>query len=416
MPKAHERGVWISPANGNIIHIGRFRSDLYNQTAVSCIFDMSFPAHMGLVHLMVGASIEAKDDTLKLILQSSIDDASFRRAPTLPSACSTEPDTSPKGVFDTMWHAMDENYAFFDLHGVNWEARKELSPEPGAEMAEIELFELMQEALTGLDDGHVQLIAGDLGYFSPSLSPEWMPEPELERSDLNQMARDAIGIELTRSDLAPLEYGLTPDGFGYILITGMWAEDKLGVSPLRMSERAFTEVAEQMRDARGIIIDVRYNPGGNDGTAFAYAGHFSPDERAVFFKQTKMGTGWLDRTDAIVVPAPAARQLNQPVVLLTSRLTGSGAEIFTMAMRDLPQVITIGEATGGGLSDIHGITLPNGWLFGLSNQEYRTMSGELFEGVGVPVDIEVPISSDALLDGNDEVLETAISTLKTILN
>ena len=116
MPKAHERGIWISPATGNIIDLGRFKADLYNQTSVSCMYDSSFPAHLGLVYLMVGASIEVQDDNLDLVLASAVDKSRFERAEVLPAKCLETPDSSPKAVFDTMWAAMDENYALSLIH------------------------------------------------------------------------------------------------------------------------------------------------------------------------------------------------------------------------------------------------------------------------------------------------------------
>ena len=131
-------------------------------------------------------------------------------------------------------------------------------------------------------------------------------------------------------------------------------------------------------------------------------------ETYCFYKRTKFGDDWADKSIAVVTPAPDNVQLRQPVLVLTSDLTGSGAEIFTMSMMDLPQVNLMGEPTGGGLSDIHGIPLPNGWSLGLSNQEYRTLDDVLFEKVGVPVDISVPIDADELLAGNDNVLKAAI--------
>ncbi len=411
MPDRNERGVWISPATGNIIDLGMVQAKLYNQTRAGCTYSESFPAHMGLVKAMVGASIDAQGDTLRLNLDSSFDKPSFERADALPQACTAAPDPSAHAVFETMWAAMDENYAFFNLYGVDWDARRALSPASADQLSDTELFEVMKQALAGLDDGHIQLIAGELGYFSPSLAPAWMPEPELERTKLNEIALANIGATLTRSDLAPMRFGVRPDGIGYIQIAGMWANEGFGQSGIAVSQKAFAQVATAMANATGLIIDVRYNPGGNDGTALAYAGFFSPNERAAFYKRTRSGEGWVDRADAVITPAPSGAQLGQPVVLLTSNLTGSGAEIFTMALRDLPQVTVMGEATGGGLSDIHGITLPNGWLFGLSNQEYRTPDDTLYEGVGLPPDIDVATDGAALVQGQDPVLQAAIAHL-----
>ena len=80
-----------------------------------------------------------------------------------------------------------------------------------------------------------------------------------------------------------------------------------------------------------------------------------------------------------------------------------------MAMRELPQVTVMGEATGGGLSDILGITLANGWLFGLSNQEYRAADGEVYEGRGVPPDVMFEIDGGELSQGADPMLAAAIA-------
>lgn len=414
MPDRNERGVWVRPATGSIIDLGMVQAELYNQTNFGCTYSERFPAHMGLVKALAGASIDVQGDTLRLIIDSSIDRATYERAETLPIACSAAPDPSPHAVFETMWAAMNENYAFFDLHGVDWAGRHALSPAPDATMTDDALYALLQQALTGLDDGHVQLLAGDLGYFSPSLAPEWMPEPELDRDQLNAIARANIASPLTPSDFAPIHYGLRDDGIGYVQITGMWANEGFGQSGITYSQKAFAQVAMAFRDAKGIILDVRYNPGGNDGTAMIYAGHFADRERAAFYKRTKSGDTWVDQTEAVITPAPVDMQLDQPVVLLTSDLTGSGAEIFTMAIRDLPQVTVMGEPTGGGLSDIHGITLPNGWRLGLSNQEYRTPDNVLYEAVGLPPDIDVPTDASALQNGADPLLQSAIDFLNNL--
>jgi len=101
--------------------------------------------------------------------------------------------------------------------------------------------------------------------------------------------------------------------------------------------------------------------------------------------------------------------LTQPVILLTSKLTGSAAEILTLSMGDMAQVTTMGEATGGGLSDIASFTLPNGWNLGLSHQTYRTMDGALYEGIGIPPDIPFEIDGDAFVRGQDPLLDAALA-------
>lgn len=405
MPSSQERGIWRHEADGTLLSLGRIRADLYHASSAGCVPTMTFPAHMALVKAMEGAWVEASGDRLELHVDGALAPALFNRIEALPEECLSQGDATPAETFDAMWTVMNEHYAFFDLHGVDWDARRRMAPAPDA--SDEELFEAMKAALTGLDDGHVQLIAGPLGYFSPSLAPDWMPDPELERSDLNQIARDTIGVDLTAVDRTGLEYGLRDDGIGYVLIRGMSTDPAFGQLGSTLARKSFGDMVNALADAKAVIIDVRYNPGGDDATAFAYAGHLTPDPVLALTKRTRQGAGWTDPIEAVVQPLQP--RLDQPVILLTGRLTGSGAEIFTMALREMPQVTVMGENTGGGLSDILGVTLPNGWLFGLSNQDYRTPDGSSYEGGGLPPDIAVPTDGGALVRGQDPVLEAAIA-------
>lgn len=413
MPSADQRGTWHNSATGNIIEINALRANLYNQSSFGCAFDSMFPAHLGLVKALEGAWITTDDDTLTLHIDSSLETTDFEKLDALPDACRDTLPPTPHNVFMAMWTVMDENYAFFDLHGVNWNERRALAPSPDETLTDQELYQRLQSALTGLDDGHVQLIAGDLGFFSPSVPSPWNVGYDFSRDDLNQIARANSGVAFTEFSDAPIAYGLRDDGIGYILIEGMYTDSAFGQLGSNHSKAIFKDISEALAEAKALVIDVRYNPGGNDTTAFAYASHFSPDTRTVFQKRSRDGDGWTPYFTAHVNPAPAELQLDQPVVLLTSSATGSGAEIFTMAMRELPQVTVMGTPTDGGLSDILGMTLPNGWKLGLSNQEYRTMDGSLFEGSGVPVDITIEIDSTALQSGKDPVLAAAFEFLNS---
>lgn len=83
------------------------------------------------------------------------------------------------------------------------------------------------------------------------------------------------------------------------------------------------------------------------------------------------------------------------VIALTSSSTASAAEILTLAVRELPLLALRGTPTASEFPDIHIPTLPNGFVFGLSNEIYSAADGEIFEGWGIPPDVEhafVPLS------------------------
>ena len=407
MPNSTERGVWRHEADGTVLDLNRLTATLYHQTSFDCAQTMVFPAHMAIVKATEGAWIEAEGDALTITVDGNIASSHFSRLEALPDACSAPKPATPHNVFMAMWTMMDEHYPFFDLYGVDWQERRALAPGPNDLQSDADLFATMQTALTGLDDGHVQLIANEQGYFSPSLAPEWMPDTAVTRAALNRTAGRSIGANMFSVPDSGVSFGLREDGIGYILIDVMWNSTSFGQLESDRSAEVFAFVAEALAEARAIIVDVRFNPGGTDGTALAYASFFTDRPVTVLSKRTRQGDGWTAPVEAVVTPSQT-HFLSQPVILLTSGLTGSGAEIFTMAMREMPQVTVMGEPTGGGLSDILGTTLPNGWLFGLSHQEYLTPDGSLYEGTGIPVDIDVATTARAVAAEDDVVLQAAI--------
>jgi carboxyl-terminal processing protease len=58
-------------------------------------------------------------------------------------------------------------------------------------------------------------------------------------------------------------------------------------------------------------------------------------------------------------------------------------------MMALPNATRIGTPTYGVLSDALEKTLPNGWSVGVSNEVYAAVDGNLYEGRGIPPNIEV---------------------------
>ena len=59
MPSSAERGVWRAQTGGTIITLTPFTAQMYSETAVSCLHQLSFPAHLKLVELTEGATVEA---------------------------------------------------------------------------------------------------------------------------------------------------------------------------------------------------------------------------------------------------------------------------------------------------------------------------------------------------------------------
>lgn len=408
MPDAQERGAWRSQTGGQILTLSPFQAEIYSESSASCVQQLSFPAHLKLIEIAEGATIVSDGSTLQLTIDGVLEPALFDRIPALPDACTTaNPDASASDVFDAMWAAMNEHYAFFDLHGVDWDARRDWGPDVNESLTHEALFASLSNTLDGLDDGHLQL-GTPVGYFSPAEDPEWLlADDTLNRASLTQIARDTIGVPLTPVDLTGVEYAMLPDGVGYVLIRHMSIDTPWGTTEDPAMAAAFAKVATAIEQARAIVIDIRYNPGGSDPVAFGVASHFTAQPVDVLTKTTRVGDAQTAPFTATLHPYDQS-PLSQPVILLTSQMTGSAAEILTMALGELPNVTTMGQPTSGGFSDIMGFTLPNGWELGLSNQTYRTMDGTSYEVIGIPPDVPFVIETAPLSQGEDPLLRAAL--------
>ncbi len=413
MPNSAERGAWRADTGGAVLELTSLSATLYSESSHSCLSVISFPAHLKLIELVEGAHVSVIDDQLLLELDGSLGANRFNKLDALPPGCSDpDPDTATaRDVFYATWSALNEHYAFFDLHEVDWNARQDLAPEPGGvtPVSDAVVNTMLLRLTEGLDDGHLHFGSDQIGYDSPSEDPEWLPEDgSLTREALHDIAYANAGTTLIQMGTEPIHYGLRDDGIGYISVQEMDVTVPFGGNSTAAMAATFGEVLSDLSEAQALVIDIRYNPGGSDTVSFGLAGHFIDVPLEAFTKTTRVGDAQTKPFTGVVMPVDDTPD-TRPVVLLTSSLTGSAAEILTLAMREIDQVTTLGEPTSGGLSDVMGFTLPNGWGLGLSNQTYLTMDGDLFEGVGIPPDVSVPFETTQYLAARDPVLAAGFS-------
>ncbi|RBW57091.1 hypothetical protein DS906_12250 [Ruegeria sp. A3M17] len=238
---------------------------------------------------MAGASIKHRDDILELCVDGVVEPIRHARSE-FPSECA-DPGHTERGAihtFDVFWSAMAEHYPFFGLYNIDWNARRQLAP-PSDDLSDIELSFLLKQATLGLDDGHVQLSMGDQGYFSPEEDPSWLrANPPLTRKLLWQTALNQTENPIQNLNGISIRYGLRSDGIGYVAIKELEVQRSLGQSSHEAASRAFKHVVMDLQDAKGIVVDVRYNPGGSDSVAVAIAEHFLQTPVSVHDQRRRM--------------------------------------------------------------------------------------------------------------------------------
>ena len=157
----------------------------------------------------------------------------------------------------------------------------------------------------------------------------------------------------------------------------------------------------EFASAKGIIFDLRGNPGGVGGMAAGLAGLLT-DKQASLGKMHSRGGS----IDFIVYP-----QVNAflgKIVILTDYGTGSTSEVFAAGMQELGRATVIGETSAGAVLPSVFEKLPTGAIFQYAISDYRSPGDILIEGRGVRPDIEVQLTRAGILSGHDEQLEAAI--------
>ncbi|TPV96671.1 MAG: S41 family peptidase [Myxococcales bacterium FL481] len=421
-------GVWTQRGYARVLEIGDARVTEYHVTGVSCVqTETRSIAEVDEAH----ERMEGNAHRFSWYELGHFTRADFERAGALPSHCrpAGEVRDAPSN-FASLWHLFDENYAYFDERGIDWPAVRDeqagrLTPESSPE----ELFAVVEDTLLPLADGHVWVWdGGSLGFLSGSMGELWNEwavqypgEPvtnpiDPRRDFIVDMRRHVVDEVLEgegRSGLYDtLHWGWLADGVGYLNVHEMGAPDAgdLPIPEMLVAiDEAMALVMADLASARKIVVDVRFNQGGRDTMGYAIAGWFTSESVLVSRKRAYDDGRWTPDQDVVVEPR-GDRSFVGPVVLLTSRNTISAAETFTLAMRALPQVTTVGTRTYGAFSDVLVRTLPNGWLVGLSNEVYEDPEGGVFEVVGVPPDVAVePVAGGDFAASLRATLDTAVS-------
>jgi C-terminal processing protease CtpA/Prc len=211
-----------------------------------------------------------------------------------------------------------------------------------------------------------------------------------------------ISIMLTRQQF--VDFGRYPSGLGYIHIRSFNGHEEI--------TQEFDRALDALRDANGLILDIRDNPGGNGHSDIV--GRFLHKNTFVGYSYIKNGAKHNQlarRKDHI---EPREWEYKQPVALLISDRTGSAADLFTRGMRQAPRVTTIGTTTHGNLSGVELFAvLPCGLVVRISNGYLSDTKDRSIEVNGNVPDITVETSIQDYLNGRDSVLERASEVLLT---
>jgi len=187
-----------------------------------------------------------------------------------------------------------------------------------------------------------------------------------------------------------------------------------GVVHLRLSgftDSTSRELAEALQKAlagnpKGLILDLRNNPGGYLNTSVEVASQFLK-EGLVLYEQDADGR----RRDFRVRPGGLA--VNIPLAVLVNKGTASASEIVAGAIQDAGRAPLIGEKTFGKGSVQTTHTLSDGSSVHVTVTYWFTPKGRQIQEQGLEPDIPVPLTEEDVKNGRDPQLERAIEFLQT---
>jgi carboxyl-terminal processing protease len=169
----------------------------------------------------------------------------------------------------------------------------------------------------------------------------------------------------------------------------------------------FSEAVASARDAEGMIVDLRGNPGGVGAMAIGLGGWFvtEPDR--------KLGTMITRSGSMHFALNPRSSPYEGPVAVLVDELSMSTSEILAGGLQDLKRARVFGVKTPGAALPSRIDVLPNGDRFQHAFANYVSAGGKPLEGVGVTPDVAAPPTRPAQLDGHDPAIEAAVAWIRS---
>ena len=248
------------------------------------------------------------------------------------------------------------------------------------------VYKVNGEDVTGLDlDTIVSKIRGEVG-------------TKVEITVLRGDGLDEYTATATRALIEndTVNYEMKSGKIGYIQITGF--ED--------VTYKQFEEAMKELnsKGMKGLVIDLRSNPGGNLSTVCEMADLILPEGNIVSIKD-KNGNGQAFRSDEDTI-------LNVPLVVLINGYSASASEIFAGAVQDYKIGTLVGTTTYGKGIVQNIYSLGDGTSLKITSSEYFTANGRNIHGKGIEPDVEIQYKYDESNPDTDNQLEKALEVLK----
>lgn len=221
-----------------------------------------------------------------------------------------------------------------------------------------------------------------------------------------QLLREKETLEYTveRTDVVvqSAEGRMLEDGIGYIAI------NSFKENTAEQFKTALTALQEQ--GMKGLLLDLRDNPGGLVRSVYQIGEELLPEGTMVYTLDKKENRSDLECD---------AEYTDIPLVVLVNENSASASEILAGAVQDLERGSLVGMQTFGKGLVQRLFVLPDGSGINVTIQKYYTPNGTSIHGIGITPDevVELPeayqnMTISSIPAGEDTQLQKALSVLK----
>lgn len=208
-----------------------------------------------------------------------------------------------------------------------------------------------------------------------------------------------IDVERRKIESPTVEYEMHENGIAYIQIT------EFDLVTSRQFETAYKQAKTE--GMKGLIIDLRSNPGGNLSTVCDIARMLLP-KGLIVYTEDKYGK----REE---YTCNGENEIDVPLVVLTNGYSASASEILAGAVKDYGIGKLVGTTTYGKGIVQKVINLSDGSAIKLTVSSYFTPKGNNIHKIGIEPDVEIAFDSELYQQGTDNQLEKAKEVLSEMM-
>ncbi len=211
-----------------------------------------------------------------------------------------------------------------------------------------------------------------------------------------------VVITRARIEVPMVESEMREDGIAYVSLFNFDST---------ATEKLSREIEDLLaQNPKGLILDLRGNPGGYLHEALLTAGLFLPADEVVMIERSKEEESYLT-PEEFGSEGPVAPDI--PLVVLVNGGSASASEIVAGALQDYGRAVLIGEKTfgKGSVQLIH--ELSNGAELRVTTARWFTPNDRAIHGEGLEPDIVIEVTPEDVEADRDPQLERAVEYLLT---